>query len=140
MMSRSYSSREKQAASPVCVVAAHPQAIEVDARLVLDDQRAVAERREVVGRALIDRGGIRIRAGGSSSSGARDAEEADCGLSVGKRARLVGADDIVGNGGDAGRVSRLRTQRTERMERRHGAQSNTSGLGTWGLRGLAAND
>ena len=101
-------------------VCAHPQAIEVHARLVLDHQRAVAAApSKLSARALIDRVGVRIGAGGQLELRARHAEEAER-VAVGERARFVGADDVVGNGGDARGVGWVRTQRTERMERRHG--------------------
>ena len=56
-------------------MAIHPQAIEVHARLVLQHQRVVAERREVVPRALVDAGRVRIRAVGQLELRSRHAEE-----------------------------------------------------------------
>ena len=102
-------------------VAPHLQPVEIDARLVLHDQRVFPERRKIVRRATVHGVCVWIGAGRQLELGARHAQEAQR-VAVGERAGLVGADNVVGNGCDAGGIGCVRTQRTKRMKRRHGAQ------------------
>ena len=99
-------------------MAIHPQPVEVHAWLILEHERFGPEGREVLLGALINGGGVRIRTVGQLELRSRDAKERQR-IAVGKRPRFVGADHVVGNGGNARRVGRLGTQRTEGMERRH---------------------
>jgi len=71
-----------------------------------------------------------------SSSSARDTRRKLRRIAVGHRSRFVGADDVVGNCGDADGGIRLRTQRPERMKSRHRVTNYVTRLRTcrdWGL-------
>ena len=97
---------------------AHPQSIQIHARLVFDDERSFHQLLEIRDGAFVDHVGVRIGAGWQLELRTRHAQKT-CGVAVGERARFVGGDDVVGDGGDARRFVRLRTQRTERRERGH---------------------
>ena len=117
--SRSYSSSEKHAAMPVCSCVAHPQAIDVERRLAIDDQRRlVAERREVLFRLRVD--DVRVGIGGRRQVDlrSRDVEETER-VAGGELTRLVGADDVVGHGRNGGGMLRRRPQGAERSDDGH---------------------
>src|ERR1019366_1941144 len=83
------------------LVRAHPQSVKVHAGLVFDDERGLLQGVEIAGRTLVDAGRVRIGTGRQLELGARDAQEAQR-VAGRQRARLIGIDDIVGNGGDTG--------------------------------------
>ncbi len=99
-------------------VAAHAEPVEVGARLVLDDERPVPQRRVILRRAAVDGVGVRIGVGRQLELGTRDANKAER-VALGERARLVGRDHVVGNGRHRAGDVRRGTQRPERVERGH---------------------
>jgi hypothetical protein len=81
-------------------VVSHAQAIEVDARLVVDEERGLAQRGEVVGGALVHGVRVRIGAGRQFDFRARHAQETER-VALRQLPRFLCADDVVGNGSDS---------------------------------------
>ena len=79
---------------------AHSQSVEIQRRFVFDDEGGVSEAREIIDRAVVDGGRVRVRVGGQLELGSRDAQETEW-VVVGQRSRFVGVDDVVGDRGDA---------------------------------------
>ena len=109
----------KTASQPGLFVAAHAQAVKIErGRLVHHERRSLAQLLKVLARALVDAGGVRIRIGWKVDFGAGHPQKAErivaCQLT-----RFLGADDVVGDGGNSGRARGNRPQGTERMDRRH---------------------
>ena len=109
----------KAGGQPHLLVRAHPQTIEVDARLGLEHQRLLLQPAEVGFGPRVDRVSVRIGLLRQLDLGSRHPQEAQR-IAIGQRSRLVGIDDVVGDCGDAGRIGRIGTQRTEGMQSGHG--------------------
>ena len=119
-MSRSYSSTEKQAASPVWACVAHHQPVEIEARARLHhERRGRAETIEIRRRRAVHDVRIRIGVGRQIDFGAGDVKEAERPVG-GQASRLCGVHDIVGHVGDIGRNARFGTQSQEGINRSHG--------------------
>ena len=100
-------------------VAPHAQAIDVEARDVLDDERRlVPERRERVRGLIVGGIRMRIRVGGEIDLGPRHVQEAQS-VAVGQHSSFVAVHNIVGNGRHIGGGFRRGTQRGERIDGRH---------------------
>ena len=105
------------------LVPAHPQAIEVQRRLVLHHQRRVVPQRiEVVARLGVDLGRVRIGAGRQIDLRSRDVQEAQ-GIAGRELAGLLGADDVVGDRRHGRGVVARRPQCAERSNDGHPAYS-----------------
>ncbi len=96
----------------------HFEAIEVDAWLVFDDHRRLTQLLEVFDRAIVNGGVVGIDAVRQFDFGTRHAQET-MRVAASLRARFIGVDDIVRDGGDVSSVLGPRTQRPERIELRH---------------------
>ncbi len=104
-------------------VLAHDETVDVEARLVLFDECALRfEALEVLARFLVDLVRVDVRPFGQVDLGARDVEEAQ-GVPGGQRARLLGVDHVVGDGGDLGHLVGGRAQGAERVDGGHGRTS-----------------
>ncbi len=99
------------------LVLPHPQLVEVERRLGLLQHR-LSRLREPLGRGPVDDVRIRIGAGRQVDLGARHVQEAQF-VAGGQRARFLGVDDVVGDGGDARGERRLGPQRAEGSDLRH---------------------
>ena len=122
MTSDSYSSSEKQPAMPVCSCVAHAQPVEIERRL-RPRRRAArwrAARRGSRAPSHTPARRIGIGARRKIDLRPRDVQEAER-IAGGELARLVGADDVVRNGGNRGGRFGRRSQGPERMDRSHPA-------------------
>ena len=100
-------------------VAPHAQAVDVEARDVLDDERRlIAKGRERVRGLIVGGVRMRIRAGGEIDLGPRHVQEAQH-VAVGQYSSFVAVHNIVGNGRDIGGGFRRGAQRGERIDGRH---------------------
>jgi hypothetical protein len=100
-------------------VAAHAEAVDVEARLLLFDERAFGlEPLEVLARTLVDLVGVDVRPFGQVDLRARDVQEAQR-VPPGERARLLRVDHVVGDGGDLPDLLTGRAQRAERVDGGH---------------------
>jgi hypothetical protein len=101
------------------LVPAHAEAVQVERRLFLfDERRGGAQRREVRFCLRVHLRRIRIRPGWQIDLCSRDVQKTQR-IAGGQLPRFVGADDIVGNGRDGGRGIPRRTQGAERLDERH---------------------
>ena len=95
-------------------MAPHLQAVEVDAWFRVEGQRALAKRREILGGLTVDGVAVRIAAVREFDFRARHVQKAQR-VAVGQRARLVCADNVVGNGRDASGIGCVPDAARERV-------------------------
>ena len=101
------------------LVRPHAQAVEVHRRRVLDDERRLrAQRRQVLARQLVDICRVRIGPRRQIDLRARDVEKTQ-GIAGRELPRFFYADDIVGNRGYRRRCRRRRAQGPEGMKGSH---------------------
>ena len=90
------------------LVRAIAQAIHVDARFVLDDERGPLQRFEIPDRPRVDLVAVRIGVRRQLELGPRHTQKAQR-VAAGLHARFFGRDDIVGNGRNAAGIFGVRT-------------------------------
>jgi len=110
-------------------VLAHAEAVEVEARRVLGDERAVVdELLKILAGLRVDLVGVDVRAVGQIDLGARDVEEAERAI-LRERARFLCVDHVVGDARHLLDFLFGRTQGAERMDDGHRQFSSQRYLG-----------